>query len=256
MTAGADSGALVREGQDGAALALEGIVTPAPAAVRGRALRAINLGKSFVNEGRRTVVFAGVNFEIGEGERIAILGRNGQGKSTLIKILGGVLRATEGRVVTDLSTSWPLGFSGGFQGSLSGLDNIRFISRIYGKRYKDMVAFVDDFSELGAKLLEPVKHYSDGMRARLAFGLSLAIDFDCYLIDEVIAVGDASFREKCQHALLHTDDRRALVLTTHDVHVVRQYCNKAVILHNGRARVFDDINFATDLYGALSLMSA
>jgi capsular polysaccharide transport system ATP-binding protein len=256
VTADADSGALIREGPEEAALALEGIVTAPPQPVRGRALRAVNLGKSFVTSGRRTVVFAGVNFEIGEAERIAILGRNGQGKSTLIKILGGVLRATEGRVTSDLSTSWPLGFSGGFQGSLSGLDNIRFISRIYAKPYKDMVAFVDDFAELGEKLREPVKHYSDGMRARLAFGLSLAIDFDCYLIDEVIAVGDASFREKCERALLDAEHRRALVLTTHDTNIVKQYCNKAVILHNGRARVFDDINFATDLYGALSLMSA
>jgi capsular polysaccharide transport system ATP-binding protein len=253
MTAGGGEGAIVPEGQD-AALALRGIIKPP--AVRGRALRAHNLGKSFNNGGRRTVVFSGVSFEIGEGERIAIMGRNGQGKSTLIKILGGVLQATEGRVTSDLTTSWPLGFSGGFQGSLSGLDNIRFISRIYGKSYKDLVAFVDDFAELGAKLREPLKHYSDGMRARLAFGLSLAIDFDCYLVDEVIAVGDVSFREKCRHALLEADHPRALVLTTHDTHVVKQYCNKAVILHNGRARVFDDINFAADLYGALSMMSA
>ena len=145
-------------------------------------------------------LFEDLSFSLPPGGRLAVLGRNGQGKSSLIKILGGVLAPSSGRVSWGMSPSWPLGFAGGFQGSLTGLDNIRFISRIYGQPIEEMIRRTDDFAELGEALRQPLKHYSSGMRARLAFGLSLAIEFDCYLIDEVIAVGDSAFQRRCQLA--------------------------------------------------------
>ena len=152
-------------------------------------LRVINVGKTY--HGASKPLFQNINFDLGKSGRLAILGRNGQGKSTLIRMLGGVLPETDGRIEWRMSSSWPIGFGGGFQGSLSGLDNVRFLARLYNRDYHDTLARVDDFAELGKALRDPVKHYSSGMRARLAFGLSLAIEFECYLIDELIAVGDA-----------------------------------------------------------------
>ena len=128
---------------------------------------------------------------------MALLGRNGAGKSTLIKLIGGVELPTAGKITRQMSVSWPLGFAGGFQGSLTGYDNARFIARIYNRSYKDLKVFVEYFTEMGRQLKMPVKTYSSGMRARLAFALSLAIEFDCYLIDEILLVGDQNFQRKC-----------------------------------------------------------
>ena len=150
-----------------------------------------------------------------------------------------------------MSTSWPLGFGGGFQGSLTGYDNARFIARIYGREYKEIRDFVAEFSELGGQLRMPVKTYSSGMRARLAFALSLAIEFDCYLIDEIIAVGDQSFQRKCRFELFEKREDRAMVLASHDTHVVREICDKAIIVHRGKATVYSDINEALDIYDQL-----
>lgn len=193
-------------------------------------------------------VFTGLGFAMGRQERLAVLGRNGQGKSTLIKLLGGVLPPSAGRIDWRMSSSWPIGFGGGFQGSLSGLDNIRFLARLYGRDYAETLARVDDFAELGSELRAPVKHYSSGMRARLAFGLSLAIEFDCYLIDELVAVGDARFQEKCQEALFEHRAHRAFIIASHDTHLVAAHCEKALIIESGKARLFDDVGEAVEIY--------
>ena len=136
--------------------------------------------------------------------------------------------------------SWPLALSGGFEGSISGMDNIRFISRIYKKPLEDMIAFVDDFAELGRQLYLPVRNYSSGMRARLAFALTIAIDFECFLIDEVISVGDRRFQTKCREALFVERKHCAMILVSHDMRIIKDYCNQALILKNGRGKVFDD----------------
>ena len=141
-----------------------------------------NLAKTYPNGHS---VFKDLSFDLRKSGRLALLGRNGQGKSTLIKMLGGALAQTKGGIDWRCTASWPIGFGGGFQGSLSGLDNIRFLARLYRKDIENTLRRVDDFAELGTNLTLPVKHYSSGMRARLAFGLSLAIEFDCYLIDEL-----------------------------------------------------------------------
>ncbi|WP_374321966.1 ABC transporter ATP-binding protein [Brevundimonas sp.] len=216
----------------------------------GVGLSVTGLSKSYAASHGRAV-FRDLSFELEHSGRLALLGRNGQGKSTLIKILGGVLPQTSGTIDWRMSASWPIGFGGGFQGSLSGLDNVRFLARLYDRPYHELLERVDDFAELGSKLKQPVKHYSSGMRARLAFGLSLAIEFDCYLIDELVAVGDARFQEKCQEELFERRKERAFIMASHDLHLIGRLCERALIVEGGRARMFDDIEEAVDIYSWL-----
>jgi capsular polysaccharide transport system ATP-binding protein len=190
----------------------------------------------------------GVSFTLGRGEKIAILGLNGAGKSTLIRILSGLELPTKGTVERGMSMSWPLAMGGGFQSSLTGNDNMRFIARIYNKPFDEIRAYVEAFSELGKFMSEPIKTYSAGMRARLAFGLSLAIDFDCYLIDEIIGVGDPRFQRKSTEELFEKRKDRALMLASHSPYTLREYCTKALILHRGRGKVFEDIDLALEIY--------
>lgn len=212
-------------------------------------LRVRGVSKSYPHSER--VIFSGLDFDLDHGERLAVLGRNGQGKSTLIKMLGGVLPISSGTIDWRMSSSWPIGFSGGFQGSLTGLDNIRFLSRLYKKDYKETLERVDTFAELGKALEEPAKHYSSGMRARLAFGLSLAIEFDCYLIDELVAVGDARFQAKCNEELFKKRADRAFMIASHNIHLVMEICDRALLIESGQARIFDDVGEALDVYSWL-----
>jgi len=193
-------------------------------------------------------VFKDLSFTVGRSDRLAILGRNGQGKSTLIKMLGGVLPPTSGRIDWRMTSSWPIGFSGGFQGSLTGLDNVRFLSRLYRTDYRETLERVDDFAELGSSLKEPVKHYSSGMRARLAFGLSLAIEFDCYLVDELVAVGDARFQKKCNEELFTKRAERAFMIASHNMNLIKTYCDRALIIESGQMKLFGDIAEAVETY--------
>ena len=196
-------------------------------------------------------VLKGVDFAINPRDRIGLLGRNGAGKSTLIRLIGGVEMPTSGKVVRRMTCSWPLGFTGGFQGSLTGYDNARFIARIYDKPYEEMRDFIEEFTELGTNLRMPVKIYSSGMRARLAFALSLAIEFECYLIDEVIMVGDKNFQDKCKAEFFEKRTDRALLLASHSLEMVKQYCNRAIVLHDGKATVYEDVKEAVAVYEAL-----
>lgn len=210
-----------------------------------------DITKSYSHGGRHKQVLNGVNLAIDRGDRVGLLGRNGAGKSTLIKLIGGVELPTSGRIIRNMSVSWPLGFAGGFQGSLTGLDNARFIARIYQREYVDIRRFVEDFTELGKQLNMPVKTYSSGMRARLAFALSLAIEFDCYLIDEIILVGDQSFQRKCHAEMFDKRKDRSIILASHSPDFVKEMCNKAVLIENGEAVVYDDVNLALEIYSQL-----
>src|SRR3954454_180915 len=199
----------------------------------------------------RKQVLKGVDLQIKPGEHVGFLGRNGAGKTTLIKLIGGVELPTSGKVRRGMSVSWPLGFGGGFQGSLTGYDNARFIARIYGREYEEIREFVEDFSELGTQLKMPVKTYSSGMRARLAFALSLTIEFACYLIDEIIMVGDANFHRKCHIELFDKRGDRALIFASHSPELVREFCNRALVLHEGQGTLYSDVNEALEVYSAL-----
>jgi capsular polysaccharide transport system ATP-binding protein len=214
-------------------------------------LKVSGLAKSYPGAHGQRGLFDDLSFEVAQSGRLAVMGRNGQGKSTLIKILGGVLAPTAGQVIWSMRPSWPLGFAGGFQGSLSGLDNIRFISRVYGRPVEEIIERAEDFAQLGEALTMPLKHYSSGMRARLAFGLSLAVEFDCYLIDEVIAVGDSLFRRKCEDELFGRRADRAFIIASHDTEFLRRTCDRAIIIESGRAKLFEDLETALEIYADL-----
>jgi len=188
------------------------------------------------------------------GGRLALIGRNGAGKSTLIKMLGGALTPTSGRIDWRMRPSWPLGFDGGFQGSLSGLDNIRFIARLHGEPTDTVRERVEAFADLGRDALhQPVRHYSSGMRARLAFGLCLAIDFDCLLIDELVAVGDARFQERCREALFERRAGKSFIMASHDLELLKRECDRALLLPgDGEHRLFDSVDEAVAAYAGLA----
>ena len=202
-------------------------------------------------QGWRTVLHD-INFTLQKGEKIGILGRNGAGKSTMIRLISGVEPPSEGEIKRTMSISWPLAFSGAFQGSLTGMDNLRFICRIYNVDIDYVKNFTVEFSELGQYLYEPVKRYSSGMKARLAFALSLAVEFDCYLIDEVIAVGDSRFAEKCRYELFEKRKERSIILVSHSHSAMKQYCDNAMVLENGHMHTFEDMDKAYEYYNALT----
>jgi len=193
-------------------------------------------------------VLTGVNLRVNRGDKMGIVGRNGSGKSTLIRLIGGVEQPTSGKIAQTMRISWPLAFTGAFQGGLTGIDNIRFICRVYGKAYEDVIDFVEDFSQLGRFLKEPVKIYSSGMRARLAFAVSLMIDFDCYLIDEVVAVGDARFQQRSHEELFEVRKDRAIIIVSHDPNYMKLHCENAAVLENGRLQFFDKVQDAFNYY--------
>lgn len=195
-----------------------------------------------------STVLHDINFKLEQGQKLGILGRNGAGKSTFIRLVSGVEPPSSGRIIRSMSVSWPLAFSGGFQGSLTGVDNVRFICRVYDVDYAYVRDYVEKFAELGKYLYEPVKSYSSGMRARLAFALSMAIEFDCYLIDEVMAVGDARFKEKCEIELFDKRKDRAMILVSHSADVVRKLCDSACVLTDGKLNTFPSIDDAYNFY--------
>ncbi|HTR15376.1 MAG TPA: ABC transporter ATP-binding protein [Roseiarcus sp.] len=227
-------------------------VDAAAGLVPRRTIDAVDIVKDYHVEGggvRR--VLDGISFSVTMGERLALLGRNGAGKSTLIKILSGMQRPTAGHVRRGLQMSWPLAFSGGFEGELTGSDNIRFIARLYNAPMRETFEYVADFTELGSQLNLQMKYYSSGMRMRLAFALSLAIQFECLLIDEVIVVGDRRFQQKCHDEIFQNRKNCAMIVAIHSIDFVKEYCQKALILKDGRGRVFDDIGLAEAIYTTL-----
>lgn len=222
-----------------------------PARLVGPQIVADGISKTYHTPTGPKQVLQDISFSIGPGEKMAVLGRNGAGKSTLVKIVGGVERPSHGVIRRGMSMSWPLAFGGGFEAAMTGLDNIRFIARLYNRPIRETIDRVDDFAELGSNLLLPIRLYSSGMRARLAFALTLAIDFDCYLIDEVISVGDQSFHRKCHDALFVERKDAAMILVSHDIGIIREYCSSALVLKRGHGKVFDDLELAISIYATL-----
>jgi len=200
--------------------------------------------------GRRTVLDnVSVTFE--SGYNFGVLGVNGAGKSTLIRLIAGSEMPDLGVVRRDTRVSFPLGFGGTFHGALSGRENVAFIARIYGARVRGVLDYVEGFSELGDYFDMPVNTYSAGMRARLAFASCLALDFDLYLIDEVTEIGDQRFRQKCAAAFRERMQRADIILVTHNIHTLRQYCDRGAILANGKLTLFDEIGTALSRYHRL-----
>ena len=198
-------------------------------------------------EGER-VVLENCDALFPDGTSIGILGMNGAGKSTLIRLLSGVELPDVGRIRRTGRVSFPLGFGGTFRAELNGRDNVRFLARVHGVDPDEALDFVEEFAELGAYIRMPVGTYSSGMRARLAFGACLAIEFDTYLIDEVTAVGDARFRERCLEAFSTRMERADVIMVTHDVDVMRAYCDSAAVLASGRLEFYDRVDDAVQAH--------
>ena len=211
------------------------------------ALELIDVHKSYpMNVGRKHVL-RGVNAVFRKGERTGILGRNGTGKSTLVRILGRIEAPTRGIVQSSMSISWPIGLAAGFQGALSGADNTRFIARIYDRPVQETVDYVESFAELGEYLNLPVNTYSSGMRSRLGLAISLAVEFDCLLVDEALAVGDTKFGRAFGARL----QQAGLILVTHQPSLVRQLCTRAAVLDQGTLTSYEDIDEALATYNSL-----
>ena len=196
----------------------------------------------------RKVVLDNVSHIFREGVNMGILGLNGAGKSTLMRVICGAESPDNGRVKRTSRVSWPIGFSGGFHGSLTGRENMRFTCRIYGANIKQVTDFVEDFSELGPYMDMPIRTYSSGMKAKLAFGLSMAIGFDFYLIDEGYAVGDASFRAKSERVFQERKAHSTLLVVAHSTSVIRANCDNAAILKGGKLIFFDTLDEALSVY--------
>jgi len=188
-------------------------------------------------------VLQGVNFVIPTNVSVGLIGGNGVGKSTLLRIIGGVDMPTRGRVERRCNVSWPMGFGGGLQRSLTGRQNAKFVCRIHGHEddIPQRLEQIQKFANLGPAFDEPVRTYSSGMRARLQFALSLAFDFDVYISDELTAVGDANFKAKAKAEFKRLADHASIIMVSHSEGVLRQFCQAGIWLHDGRADWFDNI---------------
>ncbi|MEO9574397.1 MAG: ABC transporter ATP-binding protein [Tateyamaria sp.] len=204
------------------------------------------LTKVFWIKGGRKRVVDSLSATFPTGASVALLGRNGAGKSTLLKLIAGTMRPTSGQVLSSGSISYPVGFSGSFHPDMSGLQNARFVARLYGVDTDELVDFVEDFAELGSHFRMPLRTYPSGMRARLSFGVSMGIPFDTYLVDEVTSVGDGAFRDKSVRVF---DDRRrtaGAIVVSHSEFMVRRICNMAAVLENGKATIYSDADAALE----------
>ncbi|HWD57842.1 MAG TPA: ABC transporter ATP-binding protein [Stellaceae bacterium] len=199
-------------------------------------------------QGGRQVVLDRVSGVFPDGHNVGVLGINGAGKSTLIRLLAGSELPDHGRIRRTGRVSFPLGYGGTFHGALSGRENVKFIARVYGADLRRVVDYAADFAALGGYFDMPVNSYSAGMRARLAFGTSLAIDFDAYLIDEVTEIGDEPFRRKCALAFRERMRSADIILVTHNARTIRQYCDRAAILAGGALQLYEDVSSALDDY--------
>lgn len=201
-----------------------------------------NVLKSYpIKHGReQRVILNNVSIDILPGQKWGILGRNGAGKSTLIRIISGAERPDSGLVMRSMSVSWPLAFGDAFQSSLTGRDNTRLICRAYNVDFDKAIGFVEEFSELGSYMREPIKNYSSGMSARLAFAISMVVEFQCYLIDEVIAVGDYRFVRKCEIELFEKRNDRAMIMVSHNADFIKEHCDHIAVLSDGYLKTFSD----------------
>ena len=206
------------------------------------------VSKVYRTRGGRKTVLDNVNVTFESGYNFGVLGVNGAGKSTLLRLIAGSEIPDFGVIRRYARVSFPLGFGGTFHGALSGRENVAFIARIYGAGIREVLEYVENFSELGEYLHMPVNTYSAGMRARLAFATCLALDFELYLVDEVTEVGDQRFRQKCAEAFRERLQRSDIILVTHNIHTLRQYCDRGAILANGELTLFDDIGTALGRY--------
>ncbi|MBY6202863.1 ABC transporter ATP-binding protein [Maritalea mobilis] len=213
-------------------------------------IRFENLTKSFMVNGRRKVVIDNLNLTLPTGASLALLGRNGAGKSTLMNMIAGNLRPDYGQIVTDGTISWPVGFGGSFHPELTGAQNTRFIARVYGVDTEELIDFVRDFADIGQHFFMPVRTYSSGMRSRLTFGISMGIEFDTYLVDEVTSAGDAAFKAKSKALFEDRMSKSGAIMVNHNLNELREFCDEAIVLEHGHMTYFKDIDEAIAVHTA------
>jgi capsular polysaccharide transport system ATP-binding protein len=211
-----------------------------------------NLYKRYHNHHGSDWVFEDISLDIPKGISVGLIGKNGAGKSTLLKLIGGMDSPDRGEIIRDCSVSWPIGLAGGFQGSMTGRQNVKFVARIHSSdsNIEAIIREVEDFAEIGKSFDEPVKTYSSGMRARLAFGLSLVFDFDVYLSDEATSVGDRVFRRKASKAFKDKVGLASLIMVSHSEGILKDLCQAGIFIDEGKVFWFDDINDALKAYHA------
>lgn len=207
-------------------------------------IRLSDVTKVYFTHGLETKVADQLNLCFPAGRSVGLLGRNGSGKSSLLRMIAGTMRPTSGHIEIDGAVSWPVGFAGSFHGDLTGLQNTRFVARIYGVDSDQLSDFVEDFAELGHHFRLPFRTYSQGMRARLGFAMSMGIAFDFYLIDEITSVGDAAFREKCEDMLSARLASAGAIIVSHNLGLLRRVCDAGVVIEDGIADWHDDVNAA------------
>ncbi|MCR6674567.1 ABC transporter ATP-binding protein [Escherichia marmotae] len=210
-----------------------------------------NLTKSYRTPTGRHYVFKDLNLEIPSGKSVAFIGRNGAGKSTLLRMIGGIDRPDSGKIITNKTISWPVGLAGGFQGSLTGRENVKFVARLYAKQeeLKEKIEFIEEFAELGKYFDMPIKTYSSGMRSRLGFGLSMAFKFDYYIVDEVTAVGDARFKEKCAQLFKERHKESSFLMVSHSLNSLKEFCDVAIVFKDDNAIGFyEDVQEGIEEY--------
>jgi capsular polysaccharide transport system ATP-binding protein len=211
-------------------------------------IRLSRVSKIYRTENHRKVVLDDVTYLFDERHTYGIFGSNGAGKSTLLRLIGGAELPNSGQIFRDVRISWPLGFGGGFHPLMTGRENIKFVSRVYGANQRRVIDYVEYFSELGSYIEMPVSTYSSGMQARLAFGLSMAIDFDCYLVDEITAVGDARFALRCRQAFDEKRGRSSMIMVSHNIGTIKEYCDRGLVLYRGKLVAFSEIDDAIEFY--------
>lgn len=209
-----------------------------------------HVSKSYKLKGIRKIILKDVSLSFPDDKNVAIMGKNGAGKSTMMRLMAGTEAPDRGHVYRTQKVSWPLGFSGGFNGSMTGLENIRFVSRIYGQDTDKIIEYVSEFADLGESLRLPIKTYSSGMKARLAFGLSMAIDFEVYLIDEITAVGDENFKKKCKSVFRDRLSNSQIIMVSHSARTIKEYCDIGLLLENGKVTYFPSIDELLEAYNA------
>jgi capsular polysaccharide transport system ATP-binding protein len=207
-----------------------------------------NISKAYRTASGWNHVLNDISITFPSDRNVGVLGLNGSGKSTLLRLIGGVEAPDRGEIVKDVRISWPIGFSGGFQPLMTGRENTRFVSRIYGADLKHVEAFVQDFAEIGAYYDMPVRTYSSGMRARLAFAISMAVEFDCYLIDELTAVGDQRFRDKYHKAFMDRRSRSTVVMVSHQPTTIQEFCDMVAILFDGQISLYNSVQDGMNAY--------
>ena len=210
----------------------------------------LHLDKVNAGYGAGQVLFD-LSIRIEAGECVSLMGRNGMGKSTMLRMMCGMEKPNRGEVIRHSRVSWPLGLGGSLQGSLTGIENTKFVSRIYGVSSREAIDFVQSFSDLGKAINLPVKTYSSGMRARLTFAISMALKFRCYLIDELTAVGDLRFRKKCEDTFAARRQSADVIIVAHQLGIIRQFADSAAVLHNGELLFFNDVDDAIYYYNNL-----